>query len=269
VKTHKKTWFKPGILGIALALSFSAQGAELTAEQIMERNYLVSRFPGASFEASFQLVSSDGATRMRRTVGQSKLKDGSSDMKRVTRFVEPADVRGTSTLVVEQAGRDDDIWVYLPALHKVRRLVASNKKDSFLGTDFSYADVVGYRPKDWSYRLIGDSSQDGQSCYVVEGTPRSDVIRAQSGYSKRVDCVGKDNLVTLRSEMWDEANQPLKKAFFREIQQPDAKLNRWQPMLMEAQNLQTRHRTVIRFAKFKVSSTISDDVFSPQSLDAE
>src|SRR5882762_7011693 len=73
---------------------------------------------------------------------------------RMTRFLEPADVKGTVSLLIEHAEKDDDIWIYLPSVKKVRRLVSSNKKDSFVGTDFSYGDVIGHKVKEWDHNFV-------------------------------------------------------------------------------------------------------------------
>ena len=70
----------------------------------------------------------------------------------------------------------------LPALKKVRRLVASNKKDSFVGTDLSYGDIIGHKVQEWHHVLVKEETIDGQACYVVESTPHSDAVQEQSGY---------------------------------------------------------------------------------------
>ena len=74
--------------------------------------------------------------------------------RRVIRFLAPGDVRNTTTLLLENPGKDDEIWVYLPAMKKARRLASNNKKNSFVGTDLSFGDLVGHRAKDWSHKLL-------------------------------------------------------------------------------------------------------------------
>src|SRR2546423_9149621 len=88
----------------------------------------------------------------------TKLIAGTTDNMRFVNFKSPADVRGTKTLLIEHSGKDDDIWIYLPALKKVRRLVSSNKKDSFVGTDFTYEDVIGQKVEDWNHSLVKEEA---------------------------------------------------------------------------------------------------------------
>ena len=79
------------------------------------------------------------------------------------------DERGTVNLTVEncELGRDDD-WIYVPALKKVRRLVSSNKRDSFVGTDFSYGDVIGQKVEQWIHKILREEKADGFDCWVIE-----------------------------------------------------------------------------------------------------
>ena len=98
------------------------------------------------------------------------------------RFTSPADIKGTAVLTIENDG-DDDIWVYLPALKKVRRLAASNKKDAFVGTDFSYGDVLGHRVEDWNQKFVRKDTLDGKPVIVIESTPKTPAVAANSGYS--------------------------------------------------------------------------------------
>lgn len=80
------------------------------------------------------------------------------------RFAEPADIRGTAFLVWEQPGiagsprGDDERFLYLPALGRVRRIAASETQESFVGSDFTYEDIGGRRLDDYTYALLDDSS---------------------------------------------------------------------------------------------------------------
>lgn len=81
---------------------------------------------------------------------------------RLTEFISPADVQGTTTLLIENAKGSDSMFVYLPALKKVRRLASANKGDAFIGTDFSYGDVLGYKLSDWKYTKLADGKFNGK-----------------------------------------------------------------------------------------------------------
>lgn len=257
-------------LGLGLVLRAppaKAAAPDLTA--IMTANALSSKVIDSTSDATFTLINKSGQERVRKVFGTTKLVDNGTDNMRMTRFTAPPDVKGTVTMLLEHADRDDDIWVYLPALKKVRRLVSSNKKDSFVGTDFSYADVIGYKVDEWTYKLLREDSVDGQSCYVIEALPRDAAVRANTGYSKRIDTIRKDNLVTVKSDYWDEGGQALKTSLFGALELVDPKRGKWQPMRLEARNLQTGHRTEIRFENFKANQQVKNSVFTTAYMEKE
>ncbi|MGO8755098.1 MAG: outer membrane lipoprotein-sorting protein [Gallionellaceae bacterium] len=259
---------------LALVLGLSMQPQEVWAAepdliQIMEKNFVVSRVPDSVADATFTLINKDGQERVRETYGITKLEENGIDNMRMTRFLSPPDVKGTVSLLIEHADKDDDIWIYLPALKKVRRLVSNNKKDSFMGTDFSYADVIGYKVGEWNYKLLKEETVDGQPCYVIEALPKSDAVKVSNGYSKRVGWLRKDNLMTVRMEYWDEAGQMLKTSTYTDIQLVDQKRGKWQAMRLEANNVQTGHRTVIKFEHFKANQQVKDEFFTTRYMEKE
>jgi hypothetical protein len=252
-----------------LAAPAGAAVSEMDATSIMAKNFVIARVPNSEFEATFSLISKDGGERVRKTVGATKLQANGLDQMRMTRFVSPPDVQGVSTLVLEHGESDDNIWIYLPALKKTRRLVSNNKKDSFLGTDFSYADVIGFPARDWTYTLVGEETIDGQACYVISGKPNSDTVKANSGYSKRHEWVQKSNFVTVKAEYWDEAGASLKTSLFKDVRLVEKKLGKWQAYRFETKNVQTGHRTVIQFDKFNVGQSVDEQMFTTRYLEKQ
>lgn len=257
------------LVALCMAGADDSRAAELDLHKLMERNAIVTKVPNSRAEATFTLVNKDGQERVRKVVGLTRLDANGIDNQRVTRFVAPPDVKGTVSLMLEHTARDDDMWVYLPALKKVRRLVSNNKKDSFVGTDFSYADVIGYRVAEWSYRLQGEEAMDGQPCWVIEATPRSEDVKRDSGYAKRLNWIRKDNAMTARAEYWDEGGQKLKVSTYKDIRLVDKERDRWQAMVLEAANLQTGHRTIIRFDRYDVNLDVAADTFSVAAMERE
>ncbi len=258
------------VLGLGIGMqSHVALAADVDVTDIMSKNFSISRVEDSLFEATFTLTAKQGSERVRKTAGGTKLQANGMDQMRLTRFVSPPDVSGTATLVVEHAGKDDDIWIYLPALKKVRRLVSSNKKDSFLGTDFSYVDVIGYPVANWHYSLLREENVNGEACYVISGTPKTPQVKSDSGYSKRVEWIQKSNNMTVKAEFFDEAGQLLKTGVFSDIKLVDPKAKKWQAMRLEQTNLQTGHRTVIQFDSFKVNQKVDEQMFTTRALEKQ
>ena len=109
--------------------------------------------------------------------------------ERLIRFLYPPDVKGTGFLVIEHSDRDDDMWLYLPTLRKSRRKLASSKKDSFLGTEFSYGDITGPSVSEYNYRMKEEKENEQTACHVIEAVPATEDILSDYGYSKRIDYV--------------------------------------------------------------------------------
>ena len=258
-----------GLLIASLGLASVGRAADLTADEIATRAFSASKVADSTSDSTFRLINANGQERVRETKGQTKLSPGTTDNMRVVTFLTPSDVKGTKTLLIEHTGKDDDIWIYLPALKKVRRLVANNKKDSFVGTDFSYGDVIGHKTEDWNHKLLKEDKVDGRACWMIEATPKRPEVADTSGYSKRTSCIDKESFVALTSEALDQSGNPLKKIAAKNIEKIDAKAGKWQPMILSAENLQTGHKTIIEFKNFKANVGVGDDVFTSRYLEKQ
>ena len=171
--------------GHALGVAF-ASAADLTAEEIMKRNFFVTKVASLSAEASMSLHSDNGGVRKRQMTVLSKLQDNGVDSRLVIRFGAPADIRGTTFMQVEHSAADDDLWIYLPALKKSRRLVANNKKDSFVGSDFAYGDILPPRVEHYRHELVRSDRIDGRDFYVIKSVPKNEAVRHTSGYASKI-----------------------------------------------------------------------------------
>ncbi len=269
-----KTSFAPAALLIAgaAALLFTAvpQPAHAqTPQEIMEKNFLSNKYSDSVSKNTMTLTNKQGKQRIRKTFGTSKLQANGIDNMRMTRFLEPTDVKGTVSLLIEHSDKDDDIWIYLPSTKKVRRLISSNKKDSFVGTDFSYGDVIGHKPKEWNHTLVKEENIDGKDCWVIESIPKDAAVKANSGYNRRVSWVQKETFVTLKAMFYDEAGELLKEAKFSNYKVADAARNRHQAFLLEMRNVQTEHSTEIRIDESKANTGVKEDFFTTRYMEQQ
>lgn len=257
------------IAGLIAALTLPASAWALTAIEIMDKNFMVGKYADSTSDTTMTLTNKSGQQRVRKTFGTSKLDTNGIDNKRMTRFLEPTDVKGTVSLLVEHSDKDDDIWIYLPSVKKVRRLISSNKKDSFVGTDFSYGDVIGHKVKEWNHTIVKEEDVDGKPCYVIESTPKDATVKTNTGYSKRIGWIQKDNFVTVKAVAYDEAGELLKEAKYSHWKEVDTVKHKWQAGILEAKNLQTGHSTVITIDQFKVNNGVKDDFFTTRYMEQQ
>ncbi len=157
-------WFL--LLAMMTLVSASAQDAK----QIMKKS--IEAVKVSSFEAvsTLTITDSKGNQRIREnTMASMSEPDGTE--KRIIKFLSPADVKGTGILIFDYPEKSDDMWIYLPALRKTRRIVSKEKSKSFMGSEFSNANMTAPGLEDFSYTLIGEEELEGKVAIIIESVP--------------------------------------------------------------------------------------------------
>ncbi|MBN2617104.1 MAG: outer membrane lipoprotein-sorting protein [Spirochaetales bacterium] len=176
-------------------------------------------------------------------------------------FRSPASVKDTRFLIKETPDGDDK-WIFMPALGKVRRIAASDNGSSFMGTEFTYADMSGTDIDDDNHTLLKEEELNGYNCYVVESIPKDDT---DSQYSRRVQWIVKDNdiLIPIKVELYNK----------------DAKLNKvltisdlvnidgfWIPNATKMENLLNNRSSIINNQKVELNKKINPALFEKRFL---
>ncbi len=179
----------------------------------------------------------------------------------LTIFDKPRDVKGTAFLNFTHKQGDDDQWLYLPALKRVKRISSRNKSGSFMGSEFAYEDISSQEVEKYTYKWIRDEVYDGQQCFVVEFYP---VDKKNSGYTRRVTWIDKNEYRTLKVNYFDRKNSHLKTLTFTGYKNY---LDRyWRADEMYMVNHQTGKSTQLVFANYKFRTGLKDRDFSKNSL---
>jgi outer membrane lipoprotein-sorting protein len=257
------------LVGASVAvLAASGQQAGLSARDIMEKNFFATKVTSLRVETAMVLINNRGQQRERSTTGIVKIQPNGVDSKLVVKFNAPPDIKGTGVLQIEHSESDDDLWIYLPALRKSRRLVANNKKDSFVGSDFSYGDITLPKVDQYQHTLLRSEKIDEHDCYVVESVPATDTVKVNSGYSKKITWVRADNFVESKVEYYDLTARLLKtqRTGRHQLVEPDK--GRWFVMHREMTNHQSGHRTTITASKAEAVA-IPDDSFTTRFLERQ
>jgi hypothetical protein len=266
---HKKFGIVFTTILLLFPLSIRAAAGDSTAHDIMEKNFFVIKIKNIKQEAIMTLVDDKGRTRERKMDLMGKLQDNKVDYNLIIRFHYPADIKGTSFLQIEHSDGDDNLWIYLPALKKSRRLVANNKKDSFFGSDFSYSDILPLKVDLYEHKLIKLEPVEGFDCYVIESTPKDLKEMDNNGYAKKISWIRKDNFVESKIEYYDVKGRLLKTQTISRHKEVDPENHRWMALQREMVNHQTVHKTVLTFDKVNVGTAIADDVFTTSTLERE
>jgi hypothetical protein len=236
---------------------------ELTGRQIMEKEERLNKGKDEFNYMNMRLINSRGQERNRKIEYYRKTDEGDNDSI-LMRFLEPADVKGVGLLTVEQPKREDDQWLYLPALKKVRRISSSEQTDNFMGTDFTYEDIRSEKYDKHLYNIIGNETVDGHDCYVIEALPASEAEKKESGYSRREIWVRKNIFLTVQTKYYDAIGEYFKIGVRKDI--IEVAPNIYRGNFMEMRNLKTGHTTQLLFNDRRINKGIESIIFTEREL---
>ena len=191
---------------------------------------------------------------------EMKTLEGENGDKSISTFLSPADVKGTKTLTHEHIDRDDDQWLYLPALKRVKRIASRNKSGSFMGSEFSYEDIGNQNYQKYTYE--GEAKEvelNGVKCYKVSRVP----IDKNSGYTKQIIWVDTANFLIQQIEYYDRKKELLKTATFSDYKQIDGI---WRVGKIEMRNHQNDKSTILIWKEEKIKAGLSDKEFNKRTL---
>jgi len=248
---------------VAVAVAGPA-GAAPNATEIVEKSQQAFYYPGTDMRArvTMDLVTSSGQKRTRVLTMLRKNAAG-GDQKYFMFFHEPGDVRRTSFLVWKHPERDDDRWIFIPAINAVRRIAASDSRSSFVGSDFSYEDVSGRDVSADVHALVREEKLGDAECYVVESKPTQ-----PADYTRRVSWIDKATFLPLKEEYYDAQNQ-LSRLFTADaIEVVGQGGKKAYPTVVRRtmKNVKSGHATEVRFAGVAYNQGFGDDVFTERAL---
>ena len=245
----------------ALLLAAAASGNAQTGRDIAER--VKNRPDGDTRYAEMQLtlVKKNGDKRDRKMVSWAM--DEGKDTKKIMFFTYPGDVKGTGFLTwdYDQTGKEDDKWLYLPAMKKTRRISGSSSKtDFFMGTDFTYDDMGGRGVDEDKHKLLREEMRDGHKCWVLESVP----VDAREIYNRKLSWIRQDCDVTVYVEFYDKLDKLHRVMSVSELQQVGGY---WTVMKMEMKNVQSGHSTQITVTGPKYDIPVDKSLFTVAKLE--
>lgn len=238
----------------------------LTAYEIVDRGQKAIRVEGVQGVSIMRIIDKKGRERVRKIKQVTKLFDNGETEKRLIRFMEPADVKGTGLLTYDYASKDDDLWLYMPALRKVRRIVSSEKAKSFLGSEFTYSDMTPPSLDDFDFQLLGEENTDGTLCHKIEWKPKDEEIAEENGFSRRITLIGKDDFVVRKSIYYDLDGELLKELVVHEVKELDTVNHKFRAMNLEMINHQNGRRSMLVNESIEFNPDVDDTYFTTRYL---
>lgn len=248
------------LLALIGALTFNVFAQEkLTGLQVMEKVY--NRPTGEDMEANLTmiLINANGDQRVREIKQFSR--DFGKVEKKIMFFIKPADVRNTSFMnwSYDDPNKDDDQWIYLPALKKVKRISSDSKGDYFMGSDFTYDDLGDRKPNEDTHKILREEKLNGEDCYVIESIPKDEEYM----YSKTVTWVIKDKWIGLKKEFYDEDGEFLKTLT---VQKYEKISGYWIITNTKMDNVQKKHQTIMKLTNVKINVGIPANKFTERMM---
>jgi len=241
-------------------LAGTAQAAEADARAIVERSLQAFYYAGTDMQAriAMRLINPQGKER-KRDMTMLRLNMGQAgDQRYYIYFHSPSDVKGTSLLVWKYPQKEDDRWIYIPAIKLVKRIAADDKRSSFVGSDFTYEDVSGRDVDDETHILKGEEDLNGRPAYVIESQPK-----AAADYVRRVSWIDRERGLPLKEEYFDARDEKVRVFNADKVEEVNG---HWTVTARTMKNLQTGHRTETVFEQVRYDIGLTNSIFSERYL---
>lgn len=213
------------------------------------------------------LIDKRGNQRVRKIASFSK--DKAADTYRLMFFRHPADVKDTAFLTwdYDDPNRDDDQWLYLPALRKTKRIASSDKSGSFMGSDLTYADMTDRNLEDYDFFLKKEMEVKGVKAWLIESIPRSKEVIKETGYNKSLLIVRQDNYFVTRAVHWVKDGGYLKYIDVKTMVQIEGIWVATEMQITKKKGKQLVHKTILNLDNVKFNQDLDFDLFTVRRME--
>jgi hypothetical protein len=258
--------FITGLVLIAIIVS-SVFADDSKARTIMEK--VDARDDGDNQTSDMEMILIDkrGNQRVRNIATFSK--DKGQDTYRLMFFRHPADVKNTAFLTwdYDDPERDDDQWLYLPALQKTKRIASSDKSGSFMGSDLTYADMTDRNLEDYDFFFKKEMDVKGEKAWLIESIPRNKMVIKETGYTKSLLIVRQDNYFVIRAVHCVKDGGYLKYIDVKTVVQIEGIWVAKEMHVTKKKGKQLVHKTVLKLNNVKFNQDLDFDLFTIRRME--
>ena len=238
------------------------QALAISGEEVMKKSQAAFLYPGKDFKARvvMKLINKDGQARVRElTMLRKNAGEALGEQKYFMYFFQPADVKDMTFMINKYPARDDDRWMFIPAINMVKRIAAQDKRSSFVGSDFTYEDVSGRDIEDDAHVVEREEKVGDRDCYVVKSTPKG----ADADFGHKLTWVDKASFLPLKEEQYDKRG-----ALYKQFTADELADVKGFPTVVRRtmRNLQTGHRTEVGYVKTDYNIGLEESLFSERFL---
>jgi hypothetical protein len=263
-------WIRRAGIALAAALVLAAPIAaaeSLTAREIVQRARDRDEGHPSIIDVEMTLIDKSGNTR-RREIRAFGIDRGEDELQLLF-FLSPPDLEDTAFLTYDydEPGKDDDQWLYLPALKKSKRIASSDKSGSFMGSDFSYADLAWRDLDQYDYTLMKETEVDGVPVWQIESVPRTKKEIKETGTTRSILFVRKDNFVVIRSVGWLKRGGRLKYMEIKTLEQIDGIWIGTEIHMTTKKGDETLHKTILHNSNIRFHQDLDEDFFTVRQME--
>lgn len=254
-------------IALTLAAAFAFPAFAMTADEIMAKVDALKEPASMKSNMTMVLVDDKGKKRTRAMQSVSAIVEGID--KSLMFFLEPSDVKGTGFLMLDypEAKKDDDQWMFLPSLKKAKRIASGDKTGSFMGSDFSYADMSARNLEEWSYKILKEDNVNGADVWVVESLPVSEEVTEKTGYVRSIAYIRQDNFRIVRAINYLEKKGEVKLMNIGKHQEIGDYWFGTETQMITQKNGQTVHRTLMKVDNIEVDFEVEASEFTLNRLE--
>ena len=220
------------------------------------------------FHAGFKDYQTDGrmiledskGSKAERELALKVLEDSKDGDDSIMVFSTPKDVKGTALLIDSHVSKDDDRWLYLPAVKRVKRIAAAQKSGPFLGSEFTYEDLTPRIIEKYNYKYLKEAKCGKKKCHMIESLDKDKSAR----FPKQVVYLSESNNLTLRVDYYDKSDKltkTLKASGFKKY-----KGKHWAPKRVVMTNKVNGKKTTFVYSNYRYGNGFSKSDFSQTAL---
>lgn len=257
--TTMVTWLALG-LAVLISGNLRVALAQPSANEIVARSLETFYYTGEDqrTRVSMRLINPQGKKRRREMTLLRKNLGSDGEQRYYIYFHAPADVKGTAFMVWKYPTREDDRWIFIPAIKLVRRIAADDKRSSFVGSDFTHEDVSGREVDDETHSLLGEGTLDGRPVYRIESRPK-----AKADYARRLSWIDRQRNLPLKEEYYDARGELMRTFTADEVREVDG---HWTVTRRSMRDARSGHRTEVVYREVGYGVGLAEGLFSERYL---
>ncbi len=254
----KKIFFTLLILISSSSILFSQSPEEKGL--LIAKSYKKANTGFKDFQASVEMIINSRGSQKKQMYFQLKVLETNGGDKSLFKFNRPKSVKGTAFLSFTQRIGEDEQWIFLPSLKRVKRISSPNKSASFMGSGLSYEDLNSFELEKFSYKFLRNEVFSNENFKVVRQVPQYE----NSGY-KYIDVwYNTSKNIIGKMVFYDRKESLLKTLTYSNRRLFQNKF--WKARMVSVENHQTGETTVLNFTNFRFNTGLTNKNFNKNSL---